>query len=516
MSRELLRSTGVVGLMTLLSRILGFVRDVLQASLFGAGAAMDAFFIAFRIPNLFRRMFAEGAFSQAFVPVLSEARQTQSPEAVRELVSVVSGTLAGVLLMLTAVCVAGAPLLISLFAPGFADEPEKFAQAVTMLRWTFPYLLFVSLVALCAGVLNAWGRFGAPAFAPVWLNVCLIVAALAFAPNATALAIAVFAAGVVQLLFLLPYMARIGMLVRPRWGLRDPRVRRILFLMAPIMFGSSIGQLSLLVDSIIASFLPRDGSVSWLWFADRLMEFPLGTFSIAIATVILPALARQHASASGAEFSATLDWALRMVLLVGLPAALGLFVLALPLVATLFGHGRFDAEDVRMTAVALQAYALGFMGFSLVKVLVPGYFARQDARTPVRCGVIALCCGMAMSACFVLLLLWLDHPAPHAGIALATGLSAWLNAVLLYRGLRRDGVHRPAADWGPFGLRLVLACAGMVALLGWQHGSVEFWLQASVGERAVQLALLVCGGAAAYFALLGALGLRPAHLSLRG
>ena len=389
MTSGLLRSTGVVGSMTLVSRVLGFVRDVLQAALFGAGAAMDAFFIAFRIPNLFRRLFAEGAFSQAFVPVLSETRRTQSAEEVRDLVGVVSGTLGGVLLVLTAACVIGAPLLIGLFAPGFSDTPEKFGQAVEMLRWTFPYLMFVSLVALAGGVLNAHGRFAAPAFTPVWLNVCLIAAALWYAPNVVSLAIAVFIAGVIQLLFLLPSLARIGMLARPRWGWSDPRVRRIMLLMLPIMFGSSVGQLSLLVDSIIASFLPRDGSVSWLWFADRLMEFPLGTFSIAIATVILPALSRQ-ADAAGAEgFSRTIDWAIRMVLLIGVPAAIGLFVLSGPLVATLFFHGQFTAEDVRMTGWALQAYALGFLGFSLVKVLVPGYFARQDARTPVRCGAVS-------------------------------------------------------------------------------------------------------------------------------
>ena len=514
MSRALLRSTGVVGSMTLVSRVLGFVRDVLQASLFGAGAAMDAFFIAFRIPNLFRRLFAEGAFSQAFVPVLSEARETQSPEQVRELVSVVSGTLGTVLLLLTAVCLIAAPLLIGLFAPGFADTPEKFAQAVEMLRWTFPYLMFVSLVALAGGVLNAYGRFAAPAFAPVWLNVCLIAAALWYAPNVVALAIAVFVAGAMQLLFLLPSLARIGMLARPRWGFSDPRVRRIIWLMAPIMFGSSIGQLSLLVDSIIASYLPRDGSVSWLWFADRLMEFPLGTFSIAIATVILPSLSRSHSQASGTQFSDTLDWAMRMVLLIGLPAALGLYLLAGPLVATLFFHGQFTAEDVRMTAWALQAYAIGFLGFSLVKVMVPGFFARQDARTPVRCGVVALCCGMAMSLSFSGLLLRIGFVAPHVGIALATGLGAWINAALLYRALRRGGVHRPAAGWGGFGLRLLLANAAMSAFLLWQRGTLAEWVGRGVLERIEALLWLLLPAMAVYFLVLFASGLRPRHLAM--
>src|SRR5690349_16915003 len=302
MAGSLLKSTGVVSLMTFTSRVLGFVREILFAAQLGMGAAMDVFFVAFRIPNLFRRLFAEGAFTQAFVPVFTEARAQRSPEEVRRLVDVVAGTLAGVLAIVTALAMLGAPAVMFLFAPGFSDDAQKFAQGVELLRWTFPYLFFISLTALAAGVLNAHGKFGQAAFNPVWLNVCLIAAAWIYG-SVEALAIGVFVAGVVQLAFLLPSLAKLGLLPRPRWGWGDPQVRKIMALMVPIMIGSSASQFSLLLDTVIASFLPGDGSVAWLWYADRLMEFPLGTLSVAIATVLLPSLARQHALPAEGNFS---------------------------------------------------------------------------------------------------------------------------------------------------------------------------------------------------------------------
>jgi putative peptidoglycan lipid II flippase len=505
---SLLKSTGVVSLMTLVSRVLGFVRDILMATLYGVSAATDVFFVTFRIPNLFRRLFAEGAFAQSFVPVLTETRTGRTPEQVKALVDVVAGTLAGVLLIVTALAVLGAPLVLWLFAPGFADQPEKFALGVELLRWTFPYLLLISLTAFLAGILNAYGKFAGPALNPVWLNVCMIVAAMFFAPSVEALAIAVFAAGLVQLLFLVPAVARLGLLPHPRWGWRDPQVRRIITLMIPIMIGSSASQFSLLLDTIIASFLPGDGSVTWLWWGDRLMEFPLGTFSIAIATVILPGLAAQHARQAPAGFSAMLDWGLRMVLVIGVPAMLGLLLLAGPLVSTLFQHGRATAHDVEMAAWALAAYSFGFLGFSLVKVLVPGFYARQETRAPLRYAFISFGTGMACSLLFTGTALAAGFVAPHAAIALATAVAAWVNAVLLLRRLRRDGIYQPQAGWGRFAAQLLLANGVMGAGLLFFAGDLGSWTGAGAVERGVRLAVLIAGAAAAYFAVLWAVGVR--------
>lgn len=502
--------------MTLLSRISGFARDVVQASLFGVGPGMDAFLVAFRIPNLFRRLFAEGAFTQSFVPVLSETRNAKGPEEVRALVNVVAGTLGGVLLLITVIAIAAAPLLMWVFAPGFADTPGKFAQGVAMLRWTFPYLLFISLTAFVAGVLNAHGKFAVPAFTPVWLNVCLIAAAVFYAPRIEALAVAVLIAGIVQLAFQLPAVAKLGLLPRPRWGWSDPRVRRIITLMLPIMFGSSVSQISILLNTVIASFLPRDGSVSWLWYADRLMEFPLGTFSIAIATVILPALSAQHTRKSADDFGTTLDWGLRAVLVVGLPATLGLFLLAGPLVSTLFQHAAFGPEDTRMTAWALAAESFGFLGFSFVKILVPGFYARQEARTPVRCGVIALTAGMALSVTVTTLLVRAGFAAPHAGIAFAISVSAWLNAGLLFWNLKRGGVLRHRPGWRAFAWRLLIANAAMAALLVLTRGGLADWMSASALHRGERLALLIGAAAAVYFGTLRLAGMRLSEFRQAG
>lgn len=513
---SLLKSTGVVSLMTLVSRMLGFVREILFAALLGTGAAMDVFFVAFRIPNLFRRLFAEGAFTQAFVPVFTDAKTRQSPDEVKKLVDVVAGTLAGVLALLTGLGMLGAPLVMWAFAPGFADDAAKFEQGVTLLRWTFPYLFFISLTAFVGGVLNAYGRFAGAAFNPVWLNVCLIAAAWCYAPSVEALAIGVFIAGIVQLLFLLPSIARLGLLPHPRWGWRDPQVRKIMVLMLPIMIGSSASQFSLILDTIIASFLPGDGSVSWLWYADRLMEFPLGIFSIAIATVILPALARQHARQSPADFSATLDWGLRLTLLIGLPAAVALLLLAGPLVSTIYQHGVVRPHDVAMMAWALAAYAFGFLGFSFVKVLVPGFYARQETRAPLRYAFISFGAGMVCSLLFTGAALALDFAAPHAAIALATATGAWINAALLLRRLRADGIYRPGAGWGRFALQLLLANGAMAAVLVLMPGELASWTAAPALERIGRLALIIAAAGAAYFAVLWAAGVRPRHFRQGG
>lgn len=506
----LLASTAVVSLMTMLSRVLGLVRDVVFATLLGVSGGTDAFFVAFRIPNFLRRLFGEGAFNQAFVPVLSEYRSQGTTAAVKLLVDRVAGTLGGSLVLVTLVGVVGAPLLIWLFAPGFGDEPEKRALAVEMLRLTFPYLFFISLVAFSGSILNTWSRFAVPAFTPVLLNLTLIAAALYLTPyfadtrEAVALAWGVLAAGIIQLLFQLPFLARLGMLPRPRWVWDDPGVRRILKLMAPALFGVSVSQINLLLDTVLASLL-ETGSVTWLYYADRLTELPLGVFGIAIGTVILPSLSRQHAESAPEAFSATLDRALRLVVLIGLPAALALIVLSEPLIATLFGHGEFSEVDVHRAALALQAYSAGLLAFMLIKVLAPGYFARQDTKTPVKVGIIAMVANMV----FNLALIW--HLG-HAGLALATAMSAWINAGLLWRGLYLGGYYRPRAGWGLFTIRLLLAGGAMSAAVWYLAGQTAVWTEGDVWHRAGWMALLVVAGVAGYFVTLAISGMRPRHV----
>jgi len=515
MSAKLLKSTAVVGVMTLLSRVLGLLRDMVFANVFGAGSGTDAFFVAFKIPNFLRRLFAEGAFSQAFVPVLAEVKTQRGLAEVRRLVADVSGALGAVLLLLTAVALLAAPGLVTLFAPGFLDEPGKFALTTEMLRITFPYLLFISLTALAGGILNTYGRFAVPAFTPVWLNVCMIAAAWwaapLFATPIVALAWGVFVAGAVQLLFQLPFLARLGLLPRPRWGWHDPDVKRILKLMLPAIFGSSVVQINLLLDTVIASFLVS-GSVSWLYYSDRLVEFPLGVFGIALATVILPSLSQKHAAADPEAFARTLDWALRWVVLVGTAATVGLILLAGPLLTTLFQHGEFGPHDVRMATLSLMAFGAGLPAFILVKVLAPGFYARQDTRTPVRIGIYAMVANMALNLGLVVPMVLAGWEGPHAGLALATALSAWLNAGLLFHHLRRDGVYHAQPGWGRLVGQVAAAALVMGVLLWWGLGDLAHWSAMNSTQRVGELLLWVPAGAAVYFAALLLLGVRPRQL----
>ena len=455
------RSLAKVGSNTLLSRILGFVRDLVVAHTFGANAGTDAFFVAFKIPNFLRRLFAEGAFAVAFVPVLTEYKERRSFAELKRFVDHVAGTLGAVLLAVTLAGVLGAPVLAMIFAPGFIGSAGKLDLAVDMLRLTFPYLLFISLTAFAGGILNAHGRFGIPAFTPVLLNVSLISSALWLAPQMDrpimALAWGVLLAGILQLLFQFPFLRRIRLLPRFVFAPKDDGVRRIGRLMLPALFGVSVTQLNLLLDTLIASFLVS-GSISWLYYSDRLMEFPLGILGVGLATVILPNLSKKHATESPEGFSHVVDWALRWGLLLGLPSAVGLFVLAGPMIATLFQSELFDATDVAMSRQSLMAYSLGLLSFILIKVLAPGYYSRQDTRTPVRIAVIAMVANMVMNIILV-------FPLAHAGLALATSLSATLNAFLLYRGLRREGVSQPEAGWPLLIRRGVLASAVMGGLL---------------------------------------------------
>jgi len=495
MSKKLVKSTATVGSMTLLSRIFGFIRDMVVARVFGAGLGTDAFFVAFKIPNFMRRLFAEGAFSQSFVPVLSEYKTQREHEQVQRLVDDVAGSFGAVLLLITILGIVAAPVLIAIFAPGFLDETNKYNLATDMLRFTFPYILFISLVAFAGGILNSYGRFGVPAFTPVLLNLVLIGCTLWLAPYMDqpimALARGVLFAGLAQLLFQLPFLARLKLLPRPRFNLANEGVRKIRTLMLPAIFGSSVAQVNLLLDTLIASFLVT-GSVSWLYFSDRLVEFPLGVFGIALATVILPNLSQQHAAASTEDFSRTLDWALRWVLLIGTPAMVGLFVLAGPMLTTLFQYGEFSQHDAVMATRSLMAYALGLQGFILVKVLSPGFFARQDTRTPVKIGVIAMVSNMVMNVILV-------FPLAHAGLALATSLSAFINAGLLFRILRREGVYRPEPGWLKLMLQVLAANAAMAAVLWWGAGDLQQWFAWGGLHRAMQLLLWITVGAAVYF-----------------
>jgi putative peptidoglycan lipid II flippase len=514
----LLTATSVVGGMTLLSRVTGLARDVAFSAWFGSGPLMDAFTVAFKIPNLLRRFFAEGAFSQAFVPVIAEYRTTRNQVETRELIARTAGTLGLCLLIVSAVGVVAAPALVLVFAPGFGGDDGRYALAAEMLRFTFPYLLFVSLTALAGSVLNAHRRFAVAAFTPVLLNVVMIAFAGFVGPwlerPAWGLAAGVLVAGIVQLAFQLPFLLRLGLLPRPRWGAAHEGVRRIFKLMLPAIFGSSVAQISLLLDTLIASFLVA-GSISWLYYSDRLVEFPLGVFGIALATVILPRLAEHHATSSKQVFSDTLDWALKLVLVIAVPAVIGIALLAEPLLATMFLRGEFTQRDVEMAAASLRAYAPGLLGFILVKILAPGYFARQDTRTPVRVGVKALIVGMTLSVVFVLTLLETGWAPPHAGIAAATACSALLNASLLLAGLKRSDVYVAGPGWKLMAWRVAAAGAVMAVALVAALAVAGDWFLMDTLTRIGYVAALVCGGAAVYFAACYSLGLRPSEFRIR-
>ena len=511
-SMNLLRALATVSGMTLLSRILGFVRDFVVARAFGAGVETDAFFVAFRLPNLLRRMFAEGAFSQAFVPILAEYKNKRGEAETHRLVSHVASGLGLVVLLVSILGAIAAPLIIYATAPGFSADAGKFELTVQLTRITFPYIFFMSLVALAGGVLNTWSRFAIPAFTPVLLNLAFIGMALFavpyFDPPVLALAWAVFLGGMLQLLLQLRPLWKIGMLPRFDLDLSDPGVRRVMKLMAPAILGVSVSQISLLINTIFASFL-ESGSVSWLYYADRLMEFPAGLLGVALGTILLPSLSKLHADDKAQEFSSLLDWGLRLTLMLTLPAALGLALLAVPLVATLFNYGAFGADDVMHTRSALIAYSVGLTGLILVKVLAPGFYARQDIRTPVKIAIITLAATQLMNLAFVI-------PLRHAGLALAIGLASCLNAALLYRGLRRRAVYVPQAGWGAFALKLLAALVVMGCVLWFGAGPERLWIEIGGLERGLRLAAVVGAGALSYFATLFAFGFRLRDFRRRG
>ena len=510
--RGLMRSGLVVSAMTMLSRVMGLVRDVVVATFLGAGNGSDAFFVAFKIPNFLRRLFAEGAFNQAFVPVLSEYSTQRTKQEIRELLNAVAGSLTALLALITALAMLGAPWLVWLFAPGFGRDPEKLALTADMLRLTFPYLLLISLTAFSGSVLNTWNRFAVPAFTPVLLNISLIGAALFLMPlmeePAMALAWGVLIAGAAQLAFQVPFLLRLGLLPTPWPNFAHDGVKRILKLMVPALFGVSVSQINLLLDTVLASLLAA-GSVSWLYYSDRLVELPLGVFGVAIGTIILPALSKRHAEQSTEHFSAMLDWAIRVVLLLGVPAALALAILAEPFLITLFHYGAMTDNDIQMAAMSLRAYAFGLVAFMLIKVLAPGFFARQDTKTPVKVGIIAMVANMV----FNLLLIW---PLAHAGLALATALSAFLNAGLLGYLLYRQQVLVFQPGWGRYAVQLVGGSVLMSVALMLVSPDWQVWLEFGLWQRVRWVAGLVVLGGGLYFIWLTALGLRLRHFKMNG
>ncbi|TKS53591.1 murein biosynthesis integral membrane protein MurJ [Luteimonas yindakuii] len=512
----LLRSTAVFSAMTLLSRIAGFARDMLQATLFGTGGAMSAFIVAYRVPNFLRRVFAEGSMAMAFVPVLNEIRERDDRAALKSFIDHMAGALCAVVLVVCAIGMLAAPLIARLFAPGWADQPELLQQTAQMLRITFPYLLFISMMSLAASILNSTGRFGLPAFTPVLHNLTMIAAMLWLAPRfevpPVGLAWGVLAAGVLQLALLWPSLGRLGLRPRLRPGFGHPEVRKVGRLMLPTLFSSSVAQVNLIVGTAFASVLAA-GSVDWLYYSDRLIEFPLGLFGVALGTVILPHLSRRHAAEDAAGYNGALDWGLRMALLAGVPAGLGLLLLAEPITATVYNYGQFSAFDTRMAAVSLSAMSLGVPAFMLTKVLAPAFYARQDTRTPMRAAIWTVVANIVLTAA-ITTPLWLGRvDGAHGGIALATALAGGLNALLLWRSLRRSGLYRPEPGWGGFLLRLVAACVAMaVVVLVLRHGIGAWTAIDGAVARVGWLVLTIGAGAGCYGLVLVMLGLRPRHL----
>jgi len=503
--------------MTFISRIFGYVRDAVVFIFFGAGGGTDAFFVAFRIPNFLRRLFAEGAFSLAFVPIFSEYREHRDAAALQDLVDHVTGALTGGLMLITVAGILAAPVLVSVFAPGYMDNPERHALTVHMLRITFPYILFISLTALAGGILNSFGRFAVPAFTPVFLNLSLIAATLWLAPwfdaPITALAWGVFIAGAVQLAFQLPFLYKLHLLPRLRFRRAHEGVRRIMRLMLPAIFGSSVVQINVLFNTMIASFLTV-GSISWLYASDRFVELPLALLGVATATVILPRLSQQYAHQSRSAFSQTIDWALRISILVAIPATFALILLAGPILATLIQYHEFSAFDTRMSAMSLVAYGSGLPAFVLIKVLAPGFYARQDAKTPVHIGIIAVLINMALNVIIVVPWVYLGFPGPHAGLAAATTLAAYLNATLLYRKLRHDDAYRVHAGLSSLAFKVAVAAVIMDAALFTLTPALSQWSDWSALQRALSLTGLIALGAVTYFLVLLALGVRPRHLAV--
>ncbi|MBI0094827.1 MULTISPECIES: murein biosynthesis integral membrane protein MurJ [Gilliamella] len=509
---NLLKSLATVSSMTMVSRVLGFVRDAVIARFFGAGMATDAFFVAFKLPNLLRRIFAEGAFSQAFVPILAEYKNQQGIEATRTFVAYVAGLLTLVLAIVTLIGVVCAPFIIMITAPGFMQESsDKFDLATTMLRITFPYIFFISLASLVGAILNTWNRFSVPAFVPTLLNISMITFTLFltpyFNPPVLALAASVGVGGILQLLYQLPYLKKIGMLVLPRINFKDSGVWRVLKQMAPAILGVSVGQISLIINTIFASFL-ISGSVSWMYYADRLMEFPAGVLGVALGTILLPSLSKSFSKGDYKQYSELLDWGLRLCFLLALPSTVALGVISRPLISTLFEYGQFTLNDALMTQRALVAYSVGLLGMILIKVLAPAFYSRQDIKTPVKIAIVTLILTQLMNLVFI-------GPLQHAGLSLSIGLAACFNAALLFWQLRRKQLYQPQPGWYSFLAKVIIAVILMSVVLWFGAQLLPDWSTGSMLMRIGRLLVLVIAGIIIYFASLIAMGFKIKHFIKR-
>ena len=509
MSFKLLKSTLIISVMTTISRVFGLIRDIVIGAFFGPGLGIDVFIVSFRIPNFLRRLFAEGGFSQAFVPVLSEYKEKRKDEDVQKLIDQTSATLGLILFIITLIGVLISPILIMIFAPGFLNDANKANLASDLLRITFPYIFFISLTAFAGSILNTYKNFAIPAFTPVLLNLSLIICAIWLAPlletPVKALAWAVFIAGFVQLFFQAPFLLKIKKFPKPSLNSDRDGVKRIIKLMVPILFAVSIVQINLLVDTLIASFLTT-GSISWLYFSDRLVEFPLGVFGIALATAVLPNLSEKHAQGSSEKFSDTLDWSMRWVCIIALPAALGLAMLASPLLITLFQYKEFSQYDVIMTSYSLTAYAIGLPAFIFIKVLSAGFFSRQDTKTPVKIGVIAVIANFLLNILLVILFNRIN--LGHVGLALATSLSAYLQAFLLLWKLKKIQVYQVRKKWLGLILKIILSMAFMAGIIVFGVSDISAWFDWSVFVRVFNLTLWITISMLGYFAFLWFTGIR--------
>lgn len=516
MSGKLFKSGMIVSAMTFISRILGLVRDAVVANLLGAGANADVFLFANKIPNFLRRLFAEGAFAQAFIPVLADVRNEGDEAHLKQFVAKISGSLGAIVTVVAIVGVIGSPVLAALFGMGWfvdylndGEEGQKFELASLMLKITFPYLLFISLTGLAGAILNSLNKFAAVAFTPVLLNVAIISCALFLAPRfeepVFAIAWGVFLGGLCQLIFLIPFLIKAGLLVKPKWGWSDPDIIKVRTLMIPALFGVSVGQLNLLFDTVIASFLGT-GSISWLYYSDRLLEFPLGLFGIAIATVILPTLSRNHVSKDDKAFSANIDWAVKMVCILGIPAATGLFMLAEPMLLTIFQRGAFTPQDATYASHSLMAYSFGLLSFMLVKVLAPGFYSRQDTKTPVKFGIWC----MAANMLFNLILVW---PFDYVGLAMATSLSALMNALLLYGALHKRGVYIASSQTVSLIFKIIFASTLMGIVIFMFNPIAASWVDFPLIDKIIELAKLILIGAVVFTISLLVLGVRKSTFS---
>ena len=495
---NLLKTLASVGGMTTISRILGFVRDSIIARVFGVGIETDAFFVAFKIPNLLRRISAEGAFTQAFVPILSEYKNRKSKIEVSYLINKVATLLGFFLVLVTLLGVFGAPWLIYISAPGFVTDPEKFDLTVNLLQITFPYIFFISLVSMAGGILNTYGKFVVPAFTPVWLNISFILAALCFSDlfeePVTVLAWAVFFGGALQLFFQIPFLKQVGFLPKINLDIKDKGVWRVLKLMGPAILGVSVVQISLLINTIFASFLAA-GSVSWLYYADRLMEFPAGVLGVALSTILLPNLSKSFSGKKTKDYSDLINWGLRLGILLSIPAATALAILSIPLISTLFHYGAFTEIDVLMTQRALIAYSIGLVGLILIKILAPAFYAQQNVKTPVKIALFTLFCTQFMNLIFI-------GYFKHAGLALAIGLGACINASLLFYHLRKGMIFKLNDGWAIFLIKIILASLIMSLGLVYFRGEIDIWFNYSALSRFLHLFALIIFGAIVYFVVL--------------